>query len=176
MAQFGSARDMGLFVGVNKELLHKYIDTPVLIYKLNLDSTNTNVYDESDSKVYYQPVLVSAIVTVEDQAWNSDDFNSDVAQNSTFGFLREDLIVSNIVPEVGDIFEYRSRFFEVDGFIDNQYVVGKSPDNWFGGTTYGLDLSIICQTHMTRQSKLNIVQTRFGNSVSTKNIILPNNL
>ena len=176
MAQFGSRRDMGLFMGLNREIMHKYIDTPVLVYKLDLNATTTNVYDEADKKIYSQPILVPAIATIDDQVWASEDFNSDVTQNATFGFLREDLITLDIVPEIGDVFEYRSRFFEVDGFVENQYVAGKSPDNSFAALTYGLDLSVVCSAHMTRQSKLNIVQTRFGNSMSTKNIKLPNNL
>lgn len=180
MAQFGSKRDMALFTSLNKELIHKYIDTEVLVYKLNLNSTTTNVYEESNAKVYQSPVLIPSVVTIDDQVWNTDDFISDVTQTGTFAFLRTDLVDLNILPQIGDIFEYRSRFFEVDGVIENQYVVGKNPDNWFGNQSvngeYGLNLSIIFQAHMTRQSKLNIVKTRFGNSVTTKDYILPNNV
>ena len=180
MAQFGSKRDISLFLNINKELIHKYIDTPVLVYKLNLDATTTNVYDESNNKVYYKPVLVPSIVTVDDQIWQSDDYTSDITQNSTFAFLRDDLINLDIYPDVGDIFEYRSTFFEVDDITENQMVAGKHPDSWFNEQTvngqYGLSLSIVYKAHMTRQSKVNIVQTRFGTSVNSKNIKLPSNL
>jgi hypothetical protein len=180
MAQFGSRRDMGLFTSLNKEMIHKYIDTEVLVYKLNLNATSTNTYDESDAKVYEAPVLIPAVITIDDQIWSSDEYSSDVTQVGTFAFLRDDLILLDIHPEVGDIFEYRSTFFEVDDITENQFVAGKNPDTWFGNQSvngaYGVNLSIVFKAHMTRQSKVNIVQTRFGNSISTKDIILPNNL
>lgn len=179
MAQFGSERDMGLFKSINKELIHKYIDTTVLIYKLNLDSTTTNIYDEADKKNYYAPVLVPSIITIDDQVWSSEDYGSDVTQPGTFAFLRDDLVEINLLPEIGDILEYRSRFFEIDAYVDNQNIAGKDPDNWFGDASvngsYGFNLSITFNAHMTRQSKLNIVKNRFGNSISTKNTKLPNN-
>ena len=54
--------------------------------------------------------------------------------------------------------------------------MGKDPGDWFGGDSHGYNVSIICQTHMTRQSKVNVVKTRFGNSSTIKNSTLPSNL
>lgn len=180
MAQFGSRRDMGLFTSLNKEIIRKYIDTEVLVYKLNHNSTSVNAYDESDAKVYEAPILIPAVITVDDQIWNSDDFTSDITQTATFAFLRDDLVELDVHPDVGDIFEYRSTFFEVDDITENQYVAGKNPDNWFGSAAvngpYGVNLSIVFKAHMTRQSKVNIVQSRYGYSNMTDDIILPNNL
>ncbi len=176
MALFGSARDASLFRSVNKELLHRLIDTEVLVYKLDLASTTTNIYDETDSKVYSQAILIHSLVTLDDQSWTSEDYGSDVTQNATFAFLRDDLVDFNTPLNIGDIIEYKSRFFEIDAIIENQAVVGKDPDSWFGGSEHGYNVSVICQAHMTRQSKVNIVQTRFGNSVSIKDTQLPPNL
>ena len=136
----------------------------------------TNLYDESSKKVYNTPTLISSLVTLDDQAWTSEDYGSDVTQTATFAFLRDDLVDFNTPIKIGDIVEYKSRFFEIDSVIENQTVMGKNPDNWFGGDTHGYNVSIICQAHMTRQSNLNIVQTRFGNSVTSKDITLPKNL
>lgn len=176
MALFGGQRDASLFRSVNKELIHRYIDTEVLVYKLNLSATTTNLYDETDNKIYNAAILIPCIVTVDDQQWSSEDYGSDVTQTSTFAFLRDDLVENDIPIEIGDVIEYRSRFFEIDGIVENQNVAGKNPDNWFGGDTHGYSVSVICQAHMTRQSKVNIVQTRFGTSTEIKNITLPNNL
>ena len=176
MAIFGSARDMSLFRSVNKEMLHKYIDTEVLFYKLSLGDTATNIYDETSKKVYSTPLLIFSIVTLEEQAWSSDDYGMDLMQNASFGFLRDDLVDNNLVPQIGDVLEYKSGFYEIDTFKENQFVAGKDPDNWFGGSSHGYNVSIICDAHLTRQSKLNIVETRFGNSVTTKNSTLPNNV
>jgi hypothetical protein len=177
MALFGSSRDVSLFRSVNKEMLHKYIDTEVLFYKLSLDATATNIYDETTRKVYDTPKLIFSIVTLEEQSWNADDYGVDVTQTAQFGFLRDDLVENDIVPQVGDILEYKSGFFEIDSFKENQFVAGKDPGSWFGGDSHGYSVSIICDAHLTRQSKLNIVETRFGNSVAaTRNTILPNNV
>lgn len=176
MSLFGSIRDVSLFRNVNRELLHRIIDTNVLIYQLNLDSTTTNLYDESDKKVYNTPVLVPVLVTLDNEQWNSDDYGSEITQTALFSFLRDDLVDNDLPMHVGDIIEYKSRFFEIDSVYDNQYVVGKDPDNAFAGATHGYNVSISCQAHMTRQTNLNIVQTRFGNSVSSKDVILPKNL
>ena len=176
MALYGSKRDVSLFRHINKELVHRYLDTEVLVYKLNLTSTTTNLYDETDSKVYDTAVLIPCITTLEDQAWNSEDYGSDVTQNCTFAFLIDDLNTFECKIEVGDVIEHKSRFFEIDSIVENQSFLGRNPANWFGGDSHGYNISMICQAHMTRQSKVNIVQTRFGNSTDIKNITLPNNL
>jgi hypothetical protein len=176
MALYGGQRDASLFRSLNREVLHKLIDTEVLFYKLNLNATTTNLYDETDNKVYDSAVLIYSIVNVGDQTWTADDFGLDSTQTAEFGFIHDDLVDINILPEVGDIIEYKSRFFEIDNINENQFVVGKDPDNWFAGSSHGYNVSIICQTHVTRQSKVNIVKTRFGNSVPIKNTILPRNL
>ena len=176
MALFGGQRDASLIRSINKELLHKIIDTEVLFYRLSLDNTTTNLYDETDNKVYESAVLIPSLVTLDDQTWNADDYGADVTQTATFAFLRDDLVDNNLPVQIGDVIEYHSRFFEIDGIVENQVVVGKNPDDWFGGNSHGYDVSIICQTHMTRQSKVNVVKTRFGNSSTIKNSTLPSNL
>ena len=175
MALFGGQRDASLIRSLNRELIHRYIDTEVLFYKTQLNSISTNIYDETNNKVYQQPVLIPCIVTFEDEVWSTEDYGSDVNQNCTFAFLKDDLVDNGYHPEIGDIIEYRSRFFEIDSTVDNQNFVGKDPDSWFGGSDHGYSLSYIVQAHMTRQSKVNVVKTRFGVPPTAKSI-LPSNL
>jgi hypothetical protein len=176
MALFGGQRDASLIRSINKELLHKIIDTEVLFYRLSLNNTTTNLYDETDNKVYESAVLIPSLVTLDDQTWNADDYGADVTQTATFAFLRDDLVDLNSPVNIGDVIEYKSRFFEIDSVVENQALVGKDPDSWFGGSSHGYNISVICQAHVTRQSKVNIVETRFGNSITSKNITLPSNL
>lgn len=164
MALFGNNRDVSLFRHLNRELVHTIIDTEVLVYKLNLNSTNTNIYDETDSKTYYQPEFVYCLVTTDEALWNNEEFGNDVTQTATFAFLKDDLVDADLVIEIGDIIEYQSSFFELDSIVENQRFVGKDPDNLFGGHGHGYSVSIVFQAHMTRQSKLNLIQTRFGQS------------
>ena len=176
MALYGGQRDASLIRSLNKELINRIIDTEILFYKLNLESTTSNIYEETNRKIYDAPVLIPSIATLDDETWNTEDYGADINQSATFAFLKDTLVDINLHPDVGDIIEYRSRFFELDSVVDNQNLVGKDPDSWFGGGEHGYSLSVICQAHMTRQSKLNIVQTRFGRSETVKNNILPKNL
>ena len=77
MALFGSARDANLIRSVNRELINKYIDTEVGFYKLNLESTKTNLYDESDNKVYYGVMKINSIILRETRTQQADDFGID---------------------------------------------------------------------------------------------------
>ena len=53
MALFGSGRDASFVRGINKEIVNKYVDTEVEIYKLSLEDTVSNIYDESSEKYYF---------------------------------------------------------------------------------------------------------------------------
>jgi hypothetical protein len=175
MALFGGQRDASLIRSLNRELIHRLIDTEILFYKINLNSTSTNLYDETDYKQYDAPVLIPCLVTFDDPTWSAEDYGPDVTQTATFAFLLDDLVDDSNKPEVGDIVEYHSRFFEIDSTISNQVFAGKDPSDWFGGDTHGYSVSYICQAHQTRQSKVNIVKTRFGGPTPMKST-LPSNL
>ena len=143
-------------------MIHRYIDTEVLYYKLNLIATNTNIYDETDSKVYSTSQLIPSIVTVDDTVWNTEDFGAESTQTATFGFLRDDLSDYNIFPEIGDVIEYRSRFFEIDDLNENQLVVGKDPSYPYSDTvdTFGESHSIILTCHYTRPERVGLKEER----------------
>ena len=61
MALFGSARDASLIRSINRELINNIIDVEVAFYKLSLNDTKANMYDESDKKVYYQPIRLNCL-------------------------------------------------------------------------------------------------------------------
>jgi hypothetical protein len=177
MALFGGARDMEVFKKLNKEVIKKVIDTEVLYYKFNIGDSKVNLYDESRKKTYYPPVLVHALLSKEDQEWSADDFGPNVTQNFIIAFLRDILVEIDLVPEVGDIVEHNQSFYEIDTVAQNQRFMGKDPDMWFGGDSHGYNISIICTSHLTQLSNLNIMPTKFGDSNNSQNdIILPRNV
>ena len=53
--------------------------------------------------------------------------------------------------------------------VDNQILGGKDPDYSLAGELHGSSHSIICTTHMTRMSRLNIEDVRYGNDISDYN-------
>ncbi len=80
------------------------------------------MYDETDNKSYETPVLIHSLVTIDDSTWQNEDYGLDTTQTAQFSFLLDDLVDKNVRPEVGDVIEYKSRFFEIDGENENQYL------------------------------------------------------
>ena len=172
MALFGGSRDISLFNSISKELINDIIQSEVGYYKFALEKTTSNVYGESQGKVYYEPVRIACLMKREDQSWSSDDFGSDVNQTLNFRFLKEELKDINLVPEVGDILLFRNNFYEVDSKIENQLILSKDPDYAIstGTTDFGNSHSIILNTHISGIERLNLIPLRGGRYPSTTKI------
>lgn len=169
MSLFGSARDISMFRRINRELLQRIIDTEVGIHKLILEDSKTNIYGESAGKQYYLPVRVHAHITRGDQQYTGEDYGMDVTQTTEFRFLRDDLVDLNLVPETGDIILWDESYWEIDAVQENKYVVGKNADTNLAGNTHGASWQIVCLTHLTRESNVQIREFRYGhNSTDSK--------
>tara|TARA_Y100000114_G_scaffold23293_1_gene19018 strand:- start:1297 stop:1854 length:558 start_codon:yes stop_codon:yes gene_type:complete len=164
MPLFGGDRDISLFKTMNKELINDIIQTEIGFYKFVIQDSEINVYGESENKVYYEPLLVPALITREDQAWNETDFGPDSTQQMTFAFLRATLVEKNIVPEIGDIVLYNNDYFEFNSIVENQFFTGKNPDYSMNEDTdeFGVSLSIICRASKSRLEQLKTVPVRSG--------------
>ena len=164
MPLFGGDRDISLFRTMNKELINDIIQTEIGFYKFVIQDSEINVYGESENKVYYEPLLVPALITREDQAWNETDFGPDSTQQMTFAFLRATLVEKNIVPEIGDIVLYNNDYFEFNSIVENQFFTGKNPDYSMNEDTdgFGVSLSIICRASKSRLEQLKTVPVRSG--------------
>ena len=88
----------------------------------------------------------------------SDDFGPDLNRDASFAFLRQDLVDTSVVPEVGDIVMWHEDYYEVDTVRENQLFLGK--DNNYNltdyGSQFGASVSIIVDTHMTRRERTGI--------------------
>ena len=112
MALFGGSRDISLFHNLNKELLNDIIQTEIAYYKFALEQTAINVYGESTSKQYFEPLKIACLIDRTDQDWSVDDFGPNVNQNIKFRFLKDELREINLVPEIGDILLFRNNFMK----------------------------------------------------------------
>jgi len=159
---FGSQRDFALFTGINRELLSNVVEQEILYYKISLEETQVNMYGEGPEKVYWTPVKLNCLITRGDQVVTTDDFGPDLTRESSFAFLRQDLVDTVIVPETGDIIMWHENYYEVDNVTENQLFLGK--DNSYSlteyGSQFGASISIICQTHLTRGDRVGITQQR----------------
>jgi hypothetical protein len=144
MARFTLDRDIRFFEGISRELVDAVIETAVVLYKLIIEDSKTNLYGESLSKTYYQGVESTAVIQRDDTAANYEGFGVDVSQNVQFRFNRFTLKDKGFYPEVGDIIFHNDAYFEIDNVTEDQLIGGR-PDEKF---------SIICSTFMTRRSSI----------------------
>ena len=115
-----------------------------------------------------EDIAIEEIVDREDQSYVEEAYGVDLQQLSMFSFLRKEFTKKDLVPEVGDIIEWDKAYFEIDSLVDNQIVGGKDPDYSLAGELHGSSHSIICNCHMTRMSRIQIEDPRYGNSETTK--------
>jgi hypothetical protein len=144
MARFTLARDIKFFESISRELVDVVIETAVVLYKLVIEDSKTNLYGESLNKTYYQGVQTTAIIERESSTSEYEGFGSDKNQLVEFRFNRFTLEDTGFYPEVGDIIFHNNSYFEIDNVREDQ-MVGGQVDNKF---------SIICSTFMSRRSNI----------------------
>ena len=171
MALFGGERDAALFRKINKELITDIIDTEIYYYKVILDDSKRNLYGEGKDKVFYNPVKIPTLVDRTNAEQIFDEFGSSYTRNVNFYFLRDTLVEKNVFPEVGDVIVWNDEQHIVDVTFTNQFFAGKNPDTWDGGDSQGYNISIICETHVTRKTQLKLEDDfRFGNDTTNNDL------
>ena len=174
MPLFHGRRDAGLVHKFNMELVADIIDTEVAVYKLSIENTKTNLYNESDKKVYHSPVKTPALIARDVQAYEGTEFGQDYQQSCTFAFIREYLKQVDLFVEVGDVIEYNGEWWEVDQIQENQYFGGKNPDYSFATEKWGHNVSIVAMTHLTRRSRIHIEE--FRPAITSNHNDIPSNI
>ena len=159
---FGSNRDFKLLVGINRELLKDIVEQEILLYKISLSDTSTNIYGEALEKTYLEPVKFNCLITRGDQVYDIDEFGTDLGRTASFALLKEDLKDVQLVAQVGDIIMWHEDYYEVDNLVENQLVVGKDPSYPYSDTedNFGSSHSIILECHYTRPERLGIKEQR----------------
>ena len=93
MPIFGRQKDRELIKHFSKEVMQSIIDTPVIVYKPYVSTTNVNLYGEgvNGDKNYRAGITIHATINREDQEWTTTDLGVDITQKGTFTFLNEDI-------------------------------------------------------------------------------------
>ena len=157
---FGSSRDCKTLLHIRRELLQDVVEQEILYYAIDLESTKDNIYGEAEIKMYWQPVRLTCLIKRGDQQWKVDEFGPDLNRVTSFAFVKEDFKDLNFKPSVGDVICWSNHYFECDGIKENQLFLGKDEDYRLDPNRthkFGESVSIVCQTHLTRYTKLNIV-------------------
>lgn len=164
---FGSNRDFDLLVNINRELIKDVIEQEILYYKLDLYGTEANIYGEALEKVWQTPIKLNCMVTRGDQVISVDEFGPDLSREMSFAFIKQDLIDTDMFPEVGDVLSWHEDYFLVDTVRENQFFLGK--DKQYNLTNYGnkfgSSLSIITDCHLTRVEDLGINFANMPNDI-----------
>mgnify|MGYP003655373032 FL=1 len=122
---FGSNRDFNLLVNINRELLQDVIEQEILLYKISITDTTTNLYGEALEKTYLEPIKLNCLITRGDQVYDVDEFGVDLGREASFAILKQDLRDINTVSEVGDIVMWQEDYYEVDAIKENQLFYGR---------------------------------------------------
>jgi hypothetical protein len=168
MPIFGRNNDRNLIKHFSNEVLTNILDTPVTVFKLSLNKSNTNIYGEGNDayKTWKVGVKLYATVLTDDQEWSNTDFGLDINQKITFAFLNEhinDVQIGGLdgafIVDPGDIVHYDSHYWEINSTNRNQYLFGRNSNiqSAVNGTIeHGESLATVATAHLTRRSKLNI--------------------
>ena len=133
--RYYGAKDLATIEKFNRELLGEpnisddgIIDQFVILYRVSVYETETNMYGEaSEGKVYKQGVKLPCIVNAEDFNFDYTDFGADNTQKVSFAFQRAYLVEVDLRPDIGDILKWNEGYFEVKSYNENQ-LVGGDPD------------------------------------------------
>lgn len=167
MPLFGSSRDSKFLLGINRELIKKYIDMEVDVYKMSIVDSNINIYGESTLKEYYNPVRVHAIIQKDQKTFSTEQIGYDVNRTVKFSFIKDDLKCLNLFLEAGDIISWDTEYYEIDMIHGTQYWGGRNNETLPGNVLnehgeYGYQVSLIAETHLSRQTRLQIKDVRVG--------------
>ena len=158
---FGSNRDFDLLVNINRELLKDIVEQEILLYKLSIADTSTNLYGEALEKTFLEPVVFNCLITRGDQVINIDEFGPDLGREASFACLKQDLVDASLVPEVGDIVMWHEDYYEVDTVRENQYFYGRNNQYNVDRTSgHGASISIVLDCHLTRADRVGIARQR----------------
>jgi len=149
--RYFSARDLNMINSLNGELMGNIIENLVQIFKICPNETKTNIYGETSSesgKWYFPAIQISALIERSDMEAEYDDFGPNRSQNYVFKMREKMLQQLEFYPEIGDVVFFNDRYYEVDNVVQEQLLGGQVDKSH----------SIICNTHYTKYTSLNIME------------------
>ena len=151
MPRFVTDRDFLFFQHINSEIIQDVVDVEVILFKIILSDTSVNIYGEATEKARYKGISLNGLIKYPKmQAETTDGYGYDVSQQEVeFRFARKSLQDVNVYPEVGDLIKYNENYYEINNVPEAQLIASRPEYNH----------TIICVTHLTRKSGINIEET-----------------
>ena len=145
--RYFSRRDVRMMNSLNGELLSSIIEQTVVIYRIDAESTQENMYGESLNKFYFDGIEIQCLVENDPESTVYEGFGPDVKKGTVFKFHQKLCEIKDIYPQIGDIVAWENAYFEIENVVENQFLGGQPEKNY----------SLLCNAHMTRKSKLNVL-------------------
>jgi hypothetical protein len=105
----------------------------------------------TEGKSFFPGIELTALIDRADITTNDEGFGPDRDQSVVFKFRELSLKDANFYPEVGDFILFNDRYHEVNNVVQEQLLGGQANKSH----------SIICNTHYSRLSQINLVDRQF---------------
>jgi len=135
-------------------LMRDIIETLVVCFKICAAETRVNMYGEAaptEGKSFFPGIELTSLIDRGDITTNDEGFGPDRDQSVVFKFRELSLKDANFYPEVGDFILFNDRYHEVNNVVQEQLLGGQANKSH----------SIICNTHYSRLSQINLVDRQF---------------
>jgi hypothetical protein len=145
---FVPQKEINLIDSMNEELIDEVLGQYVDIYKIDLDSTDSNVYGESSTKYYNVGFRVNCMLNYNEPETTYEDGIADVNSSIDMFFQRNNLSSGSLdfFPEVGDIVDWNQHFWEINSVTEPQLIAGHQ----------GFRHNVNATAHRSRLSNLQI--------------------
>ena len=186
MPRFFNAKDLDFIKTISEEIVDYVVEQAIVLFKVSVGETKTNLYGESLGKVWRAPSTIMGIVDRQPQNILYEGFGADKTQTVEFRFniqrLRDtsfripkvrdingtlvptEAIQNTTVgyPEIGDVILFDDSYYEV-GHITANALIGGSPEIYDqeNSTFEEARGTLICQAHMVRRSQVQIDERNY---------------
>ena len=181
MPKFFNAKDLDFIKTISEEIVDYVVEQAVVLFKVSVGETKTNLYGESLGKVWRAPSTLMAIVDREPINIVYEGFGADRQGTIEFRFNRQRIreesyavpkvrdingtlipteAIQNLTvgyPEVGDVILYDEIYYEIDNVREPQWI-GGSPEIYDQESGEFADAinTLIAACHMVRRSQVQI--------------------
>ena len=181
MPRFFNAKDLDFIKSIAEEVVDYVVEQAVVLFKVSVGETKTNLYGESLGKVWHAPATLMCIVDREPSNVVYEGFGADRTQAIEFRFNRQRLRETSFripkvrdvngtlvpvgaiqneqfgYPEIGDVILFDGAYYEIDNIRQSQ-LIGGSPEIYDqeSGSFDDARMNIIAIAHQVRRSQVQI--------------------
>lgn len=123
---FVTPRELDLISDISKEIIKDVVGQKVYYYKVRRELSNVHdVYEESEVKVFDNPIEIDARVEWNQATFSTTKFGGEKYSEITVWFQYRDVIHKQIDVEAGDYLSYGDTFFEVTSAVLDGTIYGQ---------------------------------------------------